>query len=108
MKPSDPLISNTLAPLFINAHAVFMAAPSDSHFTGIGVSVRKIEYDTRIVQQWDRSGSSRCAMIVAEHSSESLAPDEWVVKFANGGDGLQQPVAESLMITLAVMMAEVL
>ncbi len=47
-------------------------------------------------------------MIVAEHSSESLAPDDMVVKFANGGDGLQQPVAESLMISLAVIMAEVL
>jgi hypothetical protein len=45
MNPSDPLISKTLAPLFINAHAVFMAAPSDSHFTGIGVSARKIEYE---------------------------------------------------------------
>jgi hypothetical protein len=45
-------------------------------------------------------------MIVAEHPSESLAPDDWVVKFANGGDRLQQPVAESLMISLAVIMAE--
>jgi hypothetical protein len=47
-------------------------------------------------------------MIVAEHASESLAPDDWVVKFANGGDGLQQPATESLMISLAVIMAEVL
>ena len=47
-------------------------------------------------------------MIVAEHPSESLARDDWVVKFANGGDGLQQPVAESLMISLAVIIAEVL
>jgi hypothetical protein len=37
-------------------------------------------------------------MVVAEHPSESLAPDDWVVKFANDGDGLQQPVAECLMI----------
>ena len=47
-------------------------------------------------------------MIVAEHPSESLGPNDGVVKFANGGDGLQQPVAESLMISLAVIMAEVL
>jgi hypothetical protein len=47
-------------------------------------------------------------MIVAEHPSESLAPNHRVVKFADGGDGLQQPVAESLMISLAVIMAEVL
>jgi hypothetical protein len=45
-------------------------------------------------------------MIVAEHSSESLAPDDWVVKFANGGDGLQQPVAESLMISRAVIQVD--
>jgi|HubBroStandDraft_1064217.scaffolds.fasta_scaffold815032_2 hypothetical protein len=66
------------------------------------------EGGSRIVQQSDRSGSSRCAMIVAEHSSESLAPDDWVMKFANGGDSLQQPVAESLIISLAVIMAEIL
>jgi hypothetical protein len=47
-------------------------------------------------------------MIVAEHPSESLTPDDQVVKSANGGDGLQQPVAESLMISLAVIRAEVL
>jgi hypothetical protein len=41
-------------------------------------------------------------MIVAEHASESLAPDNWVVKFANGGDGLQQPVADSLVISFVV------
>ena len=47
-------------------------------------------------------------MIVAEHSAESLAPYDWVVKFANVGDGLQQPVAESLMISLAVVVGHVL
>jgi hypothetical protein len=46
--------------------------------------------------------------MVFEHASESLAPDDWVVKFADGDDGLQQPVAETLMISLAVIMAEVL
>jgi hypothetical protein len=47
-------------------------------------------------------------MMVAKHPSESLAPDNWVVKLARGGDGLQQPVTKSLMISLAVIMAEVL
>jgi hypothetical protein len=47
-------------------------------------------------------------MIVAEHPSESLAPDDWAVKFANGGGRLHQPVAEPLMISLAVIMADVL
>ena len=47
-------------------------------------------------------------MIVAEHPSKSLAPDDWAVKFANGGARLQQPVVESLMISLAVIVAEIL
>jgi hypothetical protein len=47
-------------------------------------------------------------MIVTEHPSKALAPDDWAVKFANGGARLQQPVAESLMISLAVILAEIL
>jgi len=47
-------------------------------------------------------------MIVAEHPAKSLAPDDWAVKFANGGARLQQPVAESLMISFAVIVAEIL
>jgi hypothetical protein len=47
-------------------------------------------------------------MIVAQYSSESLAPSDWVVKFANVGNGLQQPVSKPLMISLAVVMGHVL
>jgi hypothetical protein len=47
-------------------------------------------------------------MIVAQHSSESLTPYDWVVKFASVGNGLQQPVSKSLMISLAVVMGHVL
>jgi hypothetical protein len=47
-------------------------------------------------------------MIVAEHPSKSPAPDDWAVKFANGGARLQQPVAESSMISLALIAPEYL
>lgn len=52
--------------------------------------------------------SSGLTMIVTQHSSESLAPPDWVVKFANSVDGLQQPISKSLMISLAVVVGHVL
>jgi hypothetical protein len=47
-------------------------------------------------------------MIVAQHSSESLAPSDWVVKLAKVGNRLQQPVSKSSMISLAMVMGNVL
>jgi hypothetical protein len=46
-------------------------------------------------------------MTVAQHSSESLTLHDWVVKFASVGNGLQQPVSKSLMISFAVVMGHV-
>jgi len=46
-------------------------------------------------------------MIVAQYSSEPLAPSDWVVQFVNVGNRLQQPVSKSLMISLAVVVGDV-
>jgi hypothetical protein len=45
-------------------------------------------------------------MIVAQHSSESLAPSDRVVNLATVGDGLQQPVSNSWVISLAVVQVD--
>ena len=47
-------------------------------------------------------------MIVAQHSAESLAAFDWVVKFTRVGDGLQQTVSKSLMISLPVIVVQIL
>jgi hypothetical protein len=48
VKPSDPVILNTLVPSFISLHAVSIAAAIELHFTGIETSVQKIEYVTTL------------------------------------------------------------
>ena len=64
--------------------------------------------ESRIVQNLGRSWSSCCAVIVAQHSAESLAPFNLTVTFINVSAGLQQPVSEPLMISLAVVVAHIL
>lgn len=62
----------------------------------------------RIVQKQSRSRSSCLAVIVAQHSAESLTPFDSRVVFANGGGGLRQPVSEPLMISLPVIVGHIL
>jgi len=47
-------------------------------------------------------------MIVVQHSAQSLAPFNLTVTFVNVSAGQQQPVSESLMISLAVVVAHIL
>jgi hypothetical protein len=47
---------------------------------------------TRNVQKQNRSWSSCFAMIIAEHSAESLTPFDSGVRFANGAERPQQAV----------------
>ena len=51
-------------------------------------------FDTsdRNVQKQNRSWSSCLAMIIAEHSAESLTPFDSGVRFANGAERPQQAV----------------
>jgi|HubBroStandDraft_5_1064220.scaffolds.fasta_scaffold3025676_1 hypothetical protein len=62
----------------------------------------------RNVQNRSRGRFRRLTMIVAQQLSESLALSEWVAVSANVGDGLQQTVSKSPMISLAVIMFQVL
>ena len=66
------------------------------------------EVPTRIVKKLGCSWSSRCAMIVAQHSGQSLAPFNLTVTFVNVSVGQQQAVSEPLMISLAVVVAHIL
>jgi hypothetical protein len=65
----------------------------------------------RIVQELSRaagSSSSSLTIIVAQHSTESLAPSDRVLAFVRNCNRVQQPVSKTLMISLTVVVSHVL
>jgi hypothetical protein len=68
-----------------------------------GVRFRNGLSRIRNVQKQSRHWSSCPAMIIAEHSAESLTPFDSGVRVVKGAEGQQQAVFQPLMISLGMV-----
>jgi transposase len=57
-----------------------------------------------------QSGSPSCcfAMVVAQHSTESLAPFDWDARITHNARRNQQPVSQPLMVTFTMVVGQIL